>query len=131
MMRLDDHGGGYYGRTGTDGFARYRPFAQRSTISLEDPNLRQLDLDADGLPDLLVTRGDHFVWVPSLGTEGYGPARRIAKPGDERDGPAVVFDDPTGRLFFADMTGDGLQDIVRVLTRAWDSADGRVVADVG
>lgn len=39
---------------------------------------------------------------------------RVAKPGDERDGPAVVFDDPSGRLFFADMTGDGLQDIVRI-----------------
>jgi hypothetical protein len=29
-------------------------------------------------------------------------------------GPALVFSDPTHAVFFADMTGDGLTDIVRV-----------------
>ena len=106
--------GGFYSRADDGAWSGYASFAQISTLDPAAPGVRQVGLDANGLPDLLVSYDDHFVWVPSLGAAGYGPARLIGKPTDERAGPAVAFDDPTGTVFLADMTGDGLQDIVRI-----------------
>ncbi len=39
---------------------------------------------------------------------------RIPAPSDEDEGPRVVFSDPTQSIYLADMTGDGLSDIVRM-----------------
>ncbi|MBK8717516.1 MAG: toxin [Deltaproteobacteria bacterium] len=105
---------GYHARTASGEWGPWRSFTAVPTIPWSDPQLRQLDLDGDGLPDLLLTEADHFVWVPSRGAEGWGAPVHLPKPGDERAGPAVVFDDAAGRIVLADMTGDGLQDIVRI-----------------
>jgi hypothetical protein len=43
-----------------------------------------------------------------------GGARRSAKSHDEERGPALVFSDPTQSIYLADMTGDGLTDVVRI-----------------
>ena len=37
-----------------------------------------VDLDGDGLADILITRDDAFTWYPSFGLEGFG--RRQAGP---------------------------------------------------
>ena len=42
------------------------------------------------------------------------PAVRAELPHTDEDGPAVGFGVPEQSLFLADMTGDGLSDIVRV-----------------
>ncbi|MFY0539667.1 FG-GAP repeat domain-containing protein [Nannocystis pusilla] len=83
-------------------------------IDWADPNLQFIDLSGDGLPDVLLARDDHFVWYRSRGKEGFDEPRIVRKPHDERRGPALVFADGTGSIFLADMTGDGLADIVRV-----------------
>src|SRR5205814_1044247 len=38
----------------------------------------------------------------------------IAQPSSEDDGPRLVFADGTGTVFLADMSGDGLVDLVRI-----------------
>ena len=45
-----------------------------------------VDLDGDGLADVLITGDDAFTWYPSLGYEGFGtaaglPANRGARSG--------------------------------------------------
>ena len=45
---------------------------------------------------------------------GFGPAQRVAQSFDEENGPQLVFADGTESIFLADMSGDGLTDLVRI-----------------
>ena len=73
-----------------------------------------LDLTGDGRSDALMTRDQQFLWFPCLGEKGFGPPQSIARSHDLDRFPDVFFDDPAGRVRLADMTGDGLNDIVTV-----------------
>ena len=79
-----------------------------------DPNLRFVDLTGDGLADLLITEDDAFTWHPSLGEDGFGPGVRVSVPWEEGAGPCVIFADAEQTIYLADMSGDGLSDIVRI-----------------
>src|SRR5262249_3816604 len=57
---------------------------------------------------------DAFIWHASLGEEGFGPALRVSQALDEEKGPRIVFADGTQSLYLADLSGDGLTDIVRI-----------------
>ena len=91
--------------------SRFRRALNRDT---RDPNLRFVDLDGDGHADVLITEDDAFTWHPSLGEEGFGPAERVTRERDDERGPALVFADGTQSIYLADMTGDGLTDLVRI-----------------
>ena len=101
-------------RTADDDWEPFRPFVSAPNVSWRDPNVRFLDLTGDGLADLMVSEDEAFVWYPSLGEEGFGPAQRVAKLLDEEKGPHLVFADETQTIFLADMSGDGLTDLVRI-----------------
>lgn len=81
-----------------------------------DPNARRIDLTGDGLPDLLITRDHHWLWYENLGADGFVPRDPIelADPDFDPDLRDVFLNDPSGRIRLADMTGDGLTDIVRI-----------------
>src|SRR5690606_23363814 len=105
---------GYFARTPEGGFEPLRAFQSVPQIDFNDPNLRFVDLDGDGLPDLLISEDHAFVWYRSEGKRGFEAAKRIFNPSDDRKGPAVVFADPEQTIQLADMSGDGLVDIVRI-----------------
>ncbi len=105
---------GFFERTADDGWAPFRPLPSVPRIDWQDPNLRILDLDGDGLADVLVTANDAFLWFRSRGDEGFTPGQRIGISCDERRGPAIVFASSSEVLLTADMSGDGLSDLVRV-----------------
>jgi hypothetical protein len=90
------------------------PFENMPNIDFQNPNLRVIDLDGDGRPDLLVSEERVFRWYPSAGEKGYNDARIATKAQDEDAGPAIVFANESESIFLADMTGDGLTDIVRI-----------------
>jgi len=94
----------------------FRSFDAAVRIDLLDRNLRMLDLDGDGRADLLITEEDALVWYHA-DKRGYQPAQRTLKPDDEERGPAIVFSEAEQTIFLADMTGDGLIDIVRIRNR--------------
>ena len=104
---------GFWEREG-DGWAPFRSFAHWPNVDPQDPNLRFVDLDGDGLADILITEHDALTWHPSEGEKGFGAARRARKPRDEEKGPAVVFADGTQSVYLADLSGDGLADLVRI-----------------
>ena len=107
---------GCYQRTEADGWQPFRPFQSCPNISWDDPDLRMVDLDGDGLADVLITSDDAFTWYPSLGLDGFGDGRRAfsADPWSEEPGPRVMLADPEQTIYLADMSGDGLSDLVRV-----------------
>lgn len=92
----------------------FRGFAALPNINLHDPNTRLLDLSGDGMADALITEDAVFTWYQSAGREGFLPARTVAKQTDEETGPHVVFAEARQTIFLADMTGDGLTDLVRI-----------------
>jgi RHS repeat-associated protein len=92
----------------------FTAFDRNPAISWSDPNLRMIDLDGDGFSDVLISEDEVFTWYRSLAKEGFGSFHTVRKPNDEEQGPALVFADPTQSIYLADMTGDGLADIVRI-----------------
>jgi RHS repeat-associated protein len=105
---------GFFALTDDNAWLPFQPFPSDLKADVADPNVRFLDLDGDGKPDVLIAEEQLFRWYPSIGTEGFGDARFVAKGWDEDAGPAVIFADGTETIFTADMNGDGLSEIVRV-----------------
>jgi RHS repeat-associated protein len=105
---------GLYEHDEGEGWQAFRPFTSRLNRDLRDPNLKFVDLDGDGHADVLITENDAFVWHASLAEQGFGPALRVAQALDEEKGPRVVFADGTQSIYLADLSGDGLTDIVRI-----------------
>ena len=72
-------------------------------------------MTGDGLADILMTEDGLFTYYASLcGDAGFDTARLVRPGWDEEKGPSVVLADGTQTIFTADMSGDGLNDIVRV-----------------
>jgi RHS repeat-associated protein len=104
---------GYFDRGPHGEWLPFRSFESVLRMDLGGDNLRRLDLDGDGRADLLVAEEQAFVAYRGS-TRGYESLGRAPKPSDEERGPAVVFSGSQQTIFIADMTGDGLLDIVRI-----------------
>jgi RHS repeat-associated protein len=105
---------GFYERTHDEGWESFIAFKSLPVLDWDNPNLKFIDLDGDGHSDILITEDNCFVWHPSLAEEGFGASERVYQPWDEEQGPRVVFADRTQSIHLADMSGDGLTDIVRI-----------------
>lgn len=92
----------------------FKHFTSWPRIDYSDPNLKYIDLNGDGLADILISEDEVFTWFPSKGKEGYDTPGYVRKALEEEDGPNLVFANREQSVYLADMTGDGLNDIVRV-----------------
>jgi RHS repeat-associated protein len=101
-------------RSGRAGFdpAGYVAAATAPTFGLSDPRLRLVDLDGDGRMDLL--RAGETLELAYNDGHGSFTGLQVLRPGG--DVPDVSVTDPRVRL--ADMTGDGLTDVVLLHDRA-------------
>jgi len=95
------------GKEATGSFVQY---AYAPPFALNDPQARLIDLDGDGITDVLRT-GPRFELYFNDRAQGWNRSETRTR-GDLTDFPNVQFSD--GRVKLADMTGDGLQDIVFV-----------------
>jgi RHS repeat-associated protein len=114
LASFDGSTAGFYERTTAGGWDTFRTFAALPRLDWDSENLRFVDLTGDGFPDVLITEDAALRWHPSLGEEGFGTAARTPPPLDEDRGPRLVFADGTQSIYLADLSGDGLTDLVRI-----------------
>ncbi|MGP4024350.1 SpvB/TcaC N-terminal domain-containing protein [Actinomadura sp. 3N407] len=114
VVKLDGPVPGLYENDGDRGWEPFRPFELRLNRGADDPSVRFVDLTGDGLADVLISEDDAFVWHGSMGEQGFGPGRRVRQALDENAGPRLVFADAAQSVHLADMSGDGLTDLVRI-----------------
>lgn len=114
LVMLDGPAPGLYEHDTQEGWQSFRPFTSCLNRNTRDPNLKLVDLDGDGHADVLITEDDALVWHASLAEAGFGPARRVAQQLDEEKGPRLVFADASQSIYLADLSGDGLTDLVRI-----------------
>jgi len=105
---------GYFELTDFDGWSEFRQFDALPNVALNNPNTKFIDLNGDGKAELIISEENAFMWFPSLGRKGFDSPELTPKPFDEEKGPAIVFADETQSIYVADMSGDGLPDIVRI-----------------
>ena len=99
---------GYYPGdfTGVWGQAGFRMYKNTPSFSFNDPEVQLIDLDGDGITDVL-RNGKRFECFYNHPEKGFSKVKTTSKNFTD-----FSFDDP--RIRFADMTGDGLQDIVLI-----------------
>lgn len=87
---------------------RFRPTTVAPSFNLDDPEVRLVDIDGDGVTDA-VRSGTRLECFLADGEGGWSEVRTAVR-GDPSAFPDVAFSDP--RVRWADMTGDGLTDVV-------------------
>jgi RHS repeat-associated protein len=105
---------GYFELDDDNEWHGFRSFKNIPNIDFGDPNTRMLDLNGDGKPEVVISEEQVFTWYASEGREGFAAARKTSKPFDEEEGPYLIFADTKQTIFLADMSGDGMTDIVRI-----------------
>ena len=114
LVNLNNEPKGYFELSDEEEWQAFRTFEHLPNINMGDANTRMLDLNGDGKPEVLITEDQVFTWYESIGRKGYKVANKTVKPIDEETGPHIVFADAKQTIFLADMSGDGLTDIVRI-----------------
>ncbi len=84
----------------------FRPYTKIPSFSFADPEVQLIDLNGDGITDVL-RNGAKFECFYNDPVQGFNKVRTAIKTFAD-----FSFADP--RIRFADMTGDGLQDIVLI-----------------
>lgn len=84
----------------------FKPYKQIPSFHFQDPEVQLMDLDGDGITDML-RNGAQFECFYNDPEKGFYKVRTVKKTFTD-----FSFSDP--RIRFADMTGDGLQDIVLI-----------------
>ncbi|WP_409416717.1 SpvB/TcaC N-terminal domain-containing protein [Flavobacterium sp. PS2] len=105
---------GYFELDDDNAWQGFRSFKAIPNIDFNDPNTRMLDLNGDGKPEVVISEDQVFTWYASEGRNGFSAAQRAPKSFDEEAGPHIVFADAKQTIYLADMSGDGMTDILRI-----------------
>lgn len=123
LVELSGATPGFYERNQDQNWENFVPFESLPNVNWSDPNLRFVDLTGDGHADILVTENEALTWYPSLAERGFGSASSttaatndlmLRSQDEEEHGPRLIFSDSTQSIYLADMSGDGLTDLVRI-----------------
>ncbi|UTT71280.1 hypothetical protein NMQ03_09455 [Arthrobacter sp. DNA4] len=114
LVELEGPLAGLFEHDEDESWEAHRPFTSVLPVPGDDPSLRLVDLDGDARADALVSAGDRLWWHPSLGEAGFGERLSVDLPADEEQGPSGGFGDQLNELALADMSGDGMADLVRI-----------------
>ena len=115
FVSVEGREGGQYTRDRDTGrWDGFQPLLSQPRVDFANARVQWVDLNGDGHADLVIDHQDRLVWYPSEGKDGFGAPVQLAKPDVRSGGVPTLTQDRGLRTFFADMTGDGLADMVRV-----------------
>lgn len=114
LVEMSGPTAGFYERDFDGGWEGFRSFSRLPNIDWDDPFTSLVDLTGDGHADAIVTAPTAFTWFPSLQEEGFAAPEAVVQEWAAEDGPQLLFHDALHAMFFADMNGDGLPDLVRI-----------------
>ena len=103
-------GPGYQEKVTRGDWLPYTPFLEAPTVRASAAGTRSLDLDGDGRADLMLAGASGARWHKFGGRDGWASAQEVAVAPNTWKALA----DRTGTVSLADMTGDGLADLVQV-----------------
>jgi len=109
LIRYDQPLAGYVPRVAGGGFGEPVAWQQAPAPVVASPGIRVVDLNGDGIPDMLASSDFGLTLYYRAGAEGWSSLPRVVPKGVA---PDVDLSDP--QIFLADMTGDGSYDMVRV-----------------
>jgi hypothetical protein len=89
----------------------FQPFPKLPHVEAFGGRAQWVDLNGDGLADVIVGQVGHLTWFPSQGDSFDDPVK-ITSPNSMGAAPLVA-ENAALDFFFADMNGDGLVDLVR------------------
>ena len=104
---------GFYERLDGEDWSDFSPFPSTLSGRTTDADLSVIDLTGDGLGDVMLIDEDtdSVVWHLGLGKSGFAPEQRKSRT---NRGPWFSRRDQTISVHCADMSGDGLADIVHI-----------------
>ncbi len=114
LVSFSEGADGFFDLSEGEEWQAFRTFQHLPNIDRQNTKLRLLDLNGDGRPELLLAEDNVFTWYESEGKAGYKSGRRRMEILDEEAAPRVVFSEARQTIFLADMSGDGLTDLVRI-----------------
>lgn len=114
LVSFDTEPRGYFELDDNNEWHGLRSFKTLPNIDFGDANTRMLDLNGDGKPEVVISEDTFFTWYASNGRVGYLAAQKTLKPFNEEEGPHIVFADANQTIYLADMSGDGMMDILRI-----------------
>ncbi len=114
LVQYDKEVKGFFKFTPDEEWEPFKSFSSFPNIDPFDPNMKTIDLNGDGIVDLLITEENVMRWYPGIGEKGFEVSQTVTKEIDEEKGPAIIFENETQSIFLTDMNGDGLTDILRI-----------------
>jgi RHS repeat-associated protein len=106
--------GGYTERLPNGTWDEFVAFPAQPNVDWSHNNVRWLDLDGDGQAELVILHDEVIEWHRNSGRKGVETSQRVQTGTEAEKGPARIFQDGLESIFTADMSGDGLTDIVRI-----------------
>ncbi|HEY5813863.1 MAG TPA: SpvB/TcaC N-terminal domain-containing protein, partial [Terrimicrobiaceae bacterium] len=114
LVTLGSPSSGFYERRRDKGWESFTTFKELPVLEWDDPNLRFIDLTGNGIADVLITEDEVLCWHLSLEEAGFGRREAAPQARDEEKGPRLIFSESIQTIYLADMSGDGLTDLVRI-----------------
>lgn len=105
---------GYWELDDDQSWQGFSTFPKNLNIDWNSPYTKMLDLDGDGRADVLIADTHIWWWYKNEGKKGYDTGGGNPASRDEHKGPRLVLNDAVQSIFLADMSGDGLTDLVRI-----------------
>ncbi|MCB1227012.1 MAG: hypothetical protein KDK99_14440 [Verrucomicrobiales bacterium] len=115
VVMFDGHGASFSERTEAQGWTPPRPLERAAAFDTTDTSVRFMDITGDGRTDIVRVEHETLLYQESRGEEGFGHVHRIAKEMRKWIDARLSFTEVKQSTFLADMSGDGLTDIVSIM----------------
>lgn len=116
FVAVDAHGRpqGYWERGDADSWSEYSDFPQTPTGDAQSDVAVSIDLTGDGHADVLRSYGEsgELIWQQNLGKQGFSGSQGSFS--FSTSNPPRLSQTPIAQTHVADMTGDGLADLVEI-----------------